>query len=298
MLDPRFGSPKTFGQILDHTFSLSKAKFKDFFLMMLIFLGPVYLLQAIIEMAMGVQFVREFSSMGGLFESFLYDYEDTAFTATDIATVIASMMSIFTAPLAFASILIAINHMRVGEEYQLSAVVKQAISRYGGLLGSTILFLIMVMTILFTTVFIVSIFTVTLSLANLITGILIGILLFIGLFIGAGLLFTRWGFYFSTVVFREGMPGFTRSWRLTKGRTWTLFGIYFVFMIIISTINFALGSTFGVLLGNSVLYSMIQNVVYLVTLTLFTVGYAVMFFDLKIRHDADDLKEMIDQYDE
>jgi hypothetical protein len=30
---------------------------------------------------------------------------------------------------------------------------------------------------------------------------------------------------------------------------------------------------------------------------IFSVGYAVMYLDLKVRHDADDLKEMIEDYD-
>ena len=48
-MDERFNRPKGFGEILDLTFSLSKNKFRDFFFISLIFMGPIYLIQALIS---------------------------------------------------------------------------------------------------------------------------------------------------------------------------------------------------------------------------------------------------------
>jgi hypothetical protein len=45
------------------------------------------------------------------------------------------------------------------------------------------------------------------------------------------------------------------------------------------------------------LLSIIVNIVTLLTSLFFYVGYGVIYLDLKTRHDADDLKEMIDDYD-
>ncbi|MFK4996927.1 hypothetical protein ACI2OX_03375 [Bacillus sp. N9] len=44
------------------------------------------------------------------------------------------------------------------------------------------------------------------------------------------------------------------------------------------------------------LLSIIINLATIFTTLILSVGFAVMYFDLKIRHDADDLKDMIDEY--
>ena len=41
---------------------------------------------------------------------------------------------------------------------------------------------------------------------------------------------------------------------------------------------------------------MIVSLASIFTTLIFSVGYAVMYLDLKVRHDADDLKEMIEDY--
>lgn len=74
-------------------------------------------------------------------------------------------------------------------------------------------------------------------------------------------------------------------------------GLYIVFYLIITSISFAVKSTFAVVLGNSVLLNIIVNLTSLLTTLFFSVGYAVMYLDLKLRHDADDLKELIENYD-
>jgi len=69
-----------------------------------------------------------------------------------------------------------------------------------------------------------------------------------------------------------------------------------VFSLIVSSISYAVEVSFGIFLGNSVLLSIISGVVSLFTTMIFSVGYAVMYLDAKTRHDADDLKEMIEDY--
>jgi len=54
--------------------------------------------------------------------------------------------------------------------------------------------------------------------------------------------------------------------------------------------------TLGIVLGNSVLLTLISNLVTLVTTMIFSVGYGVMYLDLKTRNDADDIKEMLEDY--
>ena len=54
--------------------------------------------------------------------------------------------------------------------------------------------------------------------------------------------------------------------------------------------------TLGIVLGNSVLLTLIANLVTLITTMIFYVGYGVMYLDLKTRHDGDDIKEMLEDY--
>ncbi|MFL6557077.1 MAG: hypothetical protein ACJ8MO_13260, partial [Bacillus sp. (in: firmicutes)] len=131
---------------------------------------------------------------------------------------------------------------------------------------------------------------------NPVLGILLGVVLFLGFALGIGLLLTRWSFYFGSVVLDKDSPGLGRSWRLSKKRTWVLMGLYIVFYFIISSISFGVQVTFGMVLGNSVLLTLISNLVTLVTTMIFSVGYGVMYLDLKTRHDADDIKEMLEDY--
>ncbi|GIN90934.1 hypothetical protein J22TS1_19850 [Siminovitchia terrae] len=297
-MDERFSRPKGFGQILDHTFSLSKRHFKDLFLIFLIFMGPIYLLQAIIELASGVSFFREVGVGETWYEQILTSFDDTEDVnlGADLGIALVGLISIFVAPVATAAVMFAVDHMRKGEEYTVGSVIKQAFSRYGPMLGSTILFGVIAFCLFVVPVIIITIAGVVGAIVLPVVGIILAILLFVGFFIGIGLLLTRWSFYFGSVVFEEETPGLSRSWKLTKGRTWVLFGLFIIFSLIVTMISTILEMTFGLVLGNSVLLSLIINAVSIFTTMIFSVGYAVMYFDLKIRHDADDLKEMIGEY--
>lgn len=59
-MESKIDTPKGFGQILDLTFSISRKKFSEFILIMLIFLGPIFVLQAVLELASGVGFFGRF----------------------------------------------------------------------------------------------------------------------------------------------------------------------------------------------------------------------------------------------
>lgn len=297
-MDEKFNRPKGFGQILDHTFSLSKKHFKDFFLILLIFFGPIYLLQALIQLASGVSFFREVGAGETWFEQVIMSFDDTEAVnlGADLGVALTGLILIFLAPVATAAVMFAIDHLRKGEEYTVGSVIKQAFSRYWPMLGSTILFCLIGFSLLVVPMIIVTIAGVIGAMVLPVVGVILAILLFVGFSVGAFLLLTRWSFYFGSVVFREETPGLSRSWKLTKGRTWVLFGLFIIFSLIITMISATLELTFGIFLGNSVLLTLIINVVGIITTLIFTVGYAVMYFDLKIRHDADDLKEMIGEY--
>ncbi|MEH7743684.1 hypothetical protein V7659_01310 [Neobacillus drentensis] len=301
-MENKFSTPKGFGEILDHTFQLTKNRFKDFFMILLIFMGPVYLVQAILQLSSGTSFFRELGSEGEWFEQVLTSFEesgtiDSSSLGADIGLIIIGILSAILAPVAEAAILFTINHIRRNEDYTVDSVIKKAFSRFWPIIGSSILFGLISLGIIILPVAIIA-FTgvVVATTVHPIGGILLGIVLFLGFAVLVGLLLTRWSFYFGSVVLDKVSPGLGRSWRLTKKRTWVLLGLYIVFYLIISCITFGVQMTFGIVLGNSVLLTLITNLVTLVTTMIFSVGYGVMYLDAKTRHDADDLKEMLEEF--
>ncbi|MEH7438972.1 hypothetical protein V7182_15980 [Neobacillus drentensis] len=300
-MDTKFNKPKGFGEILDHTFSISKSRFKDFFRILLLIMGPIYLLEAIVQLASGTSFFRAVGSGGAWYEQMLSSFEETgtldsSSLGADVGVILVGLISLILGPVAEAAILFAIDHVRRNEEYTVGSVIKQAFSRFWPMIGSSILFGLIVFAIILVPILIITLVVVIGVEIHPVISILGAILLFLGSAVGVGLLLTRWSFYFGSVVLDKESPGMARSWRLTKKRTWPLVGLYLVFYLIISSIGFAVQMTFGLFLGNSVLLSIISNIATLFTTLIFTVGYGVMYLDLKLRHDADDLKEMIDDY--
>ncbi|GHH99067.1 glycerophosphoryl diester phosphodiesterase membrane domain-containing protein [Neobacillus kokaensis] len=301
-MDSKFSKPKGFGEILDHTFSLSKSRFKDFFMVFLILLGPVYLVEAIIQLLSGTSFFREVGSGSTWYEQMLASFTETGTVdsssiGADVGLIFVGLFTVILGPVAEAAILLGINHIRKNEDFTVKSIIKEAFSRFWPMLGSTILFGLIIFGMVLVPIIIVALMGVIGAAAtNPAVGILIGVVLFLAFGVVIAYFVTRWSFYFGSVVLDRKSPGFGRSWRLTRGRTWVLIGLFIVFYLIITIISFAVEATLGIALGNSVLLSIISNIVVLITTMIFSVGYGVMYLDLKVRHDADDLKELIDDY--
>ncbi|CRK83196.1 hypothetical protein [Neobacillus massiliamazoniensis] len=305
-MDTKFTKPKSFGEILDHTFSLSKDRFKDFFLILLIFMGPVYLIEAIIQLLSGTSFFRAVGSGNGWFEQILSSFKETQTIdpnslATELKTLVGTIIVGFIGalffPVAKAAVLLVIQRVQKNEEYTIGLMIKQAFLRFFPILWSNILYYLIYFGLFVASIILVAFTGGIVSSKNLILGIVLAILLGLGCIVGMACLMTRWSFYFGSVVLDHQSPGFTRSWRLSRKRTWISIGLYLVFYLITICIDSAVQSTFALVLGNSVLLSIIVNIVTLLTSLFFYVGYGVIYLDLKTRHDADDLKEMIDDYD-
>ncbi|NMH70845.1 EscU/YscU/HrcU family type III secretion system export apparatus switch protein [Bacillus sp. RO3] len=305
-MNVQFSKPKGFGEILDHTFRLSKNRFKDFFLIFLILLGPVYVLQALIELAAGVSFFRTFGTgetwLERVISSFSGEFsvEDGSEMniAAELGTGLVGLISMILAPIAQAAILFALLHMRKNEEFTVKLVIKEAFSRFWPIIGSSLLFGLIVFGIVFVPIFIFGMLGIF-GAAFLEPGIgviVAGIVLILAFAVAVAYLLIRWSFYFGAAAVENNAPGLGRSWRLTKKRGWIILGLFIVLGLIIGIISAAFEFTFGLMLGNSVLYGMIVNVVTLFTSMLFAVAFGVIFFDLKTRHDAEDLNEMIDDY--
>ncbi len=99
MRDSKFNRPKSFGEILDHTFRLSKTHFKDFFMVMLLFMGPVYLLQALIELSSGVNFIRDMTVSENFSDIFMNLEDGSLETEIGAGDTVAGFLTIFLGPM-------------------------------------------------------------------------------------------------------------------------------------------------------------------------------------------------------
>ncbi|WP_409274931.1 hypothetical protein V1499_07040 [Neobacillus sp. SCS-31] len=302
-MDDRFSKPKSVGEILDHTFTLSRNHFKKFMTVLLSIMGPVYLIDALFQVGAGKPLFRDKSGEGDWFEQMMASFEgsgevDPSFmTAEFVGIGVTALLSLFLFPIAQAAILFAVNHVRKNEEYTVGSVFKLALSRYWAMLGSSILYFLMA--IAFITIPTIGIVAGGMigGLFNDATGIILTVIGSIGLFLVVVLLLTRFSFYFGSVVLDRKSPGLGRSWKLTKKRTWKLLGIYIVFSLITTIISASVEMAFTAFLGSSVLLSVIISLVSILTTMFFSVGYCVIYLDLKVRNEADDLKELLSEYE-
>ena len=298
-MENKLKKPKSFGEILDLTFNLSKNRFKDFFTILLILNGPVYLIEAIVQLLSGTSFIREVGTGNSWIEKIAAGFEGSANNTNisgDIGVIVVAFIGFFLFPVSEAAILLTIDHIRKNEEFTPVSVIKRGFSRFWPMLGSDIVFGLIAFSMVLVPIMVVALTGVFGSMISPFLGIPLAILFFLGFAVGVGYLLTRWSFYFGSVVIDKDAPGISRSWTLTKGRTWVLMALYLIFYVIISGINMAVQMTLGIFLGNSVLLSIISNITTLFTTLVFSVGYGVIYLDLKIRHDADDLKQMIEDY--
>ncbi|ART76541.1 hypothetical protein B4U37_11050 [Sutcliffiella horikoshii] len=301
-MNNNLNKPKGFGEILDQTFKISKYKFKDFFIILLLLVGPIYILQAIIELATGKSFFRQEGGGGAWYEEMMRNMELTeeaslsSNLAADIGTLFVSLLVLFTYPVAQAAILFGVNHIKHNREFTASTIVKQAFGRFFPLIGSSLLYVIIAFSILFGFILLGVLIPIIFFSIDIIAGVIVTIVLTISLFLIGAFLLTRWSFFFGSVVLDKNSPGLTRSWRLSKGRTFKLIGLYIIFFLITTSIGVAIEMSVSAFLGNSVLLGLIVGFSTLFTTLIMAVGYAVMYLDLKVRHDADDLRDLIDDY--
>ncbi|MFZ3579775.1 hypothetical protein ACOI1D_17795, partial [Virgibacillus sp. DJP39] len=145
-MNEQFSKPKGFGEILDHTFRLVKNRFSDFFMVLLILVGPIYLLQALTELLSGMSLFGGLGTGESWLDQFTTSFnqgaaipvEATNFGA-DIVFVLLGLPHLILLAFSQVAILFMINHIRKNETYTVGSVIKQAFSRFWPILGSSLL---------------------------------------------------------------------------------------------------------------------------------------------------------------
>lgn len=308
--------PMSIGQILDRTFSVYRKHFGKFFLLMLIFFAPLYLVQEMM--------ITDFTSLSVFPDSSVEPFSDEYFENLDSSAEfenvwVAILFLILLIPLTFlvsmpvstAAITFMVKAQMDGREVSMKESIKQAFSRFWPLAGSTVVygliaFGMLLGIILLTVLFIVIIAAIgsdsigELALdevisdpATVIIGGVLYIFILLLLMLIPGYFLLRWGFYLPTVAMEEGGIGLKKSWNLTKGNFWRIFGIYFVLMMMTSVFTAVFQMITLLALQNSIIGLLLQNLLTLLVYPLGFIAYAITFFDLQLRKEGADLQALL-----
>lgn len=298
-MNGKLNKPKKFGEMLDTAFQVCKSHFTEFFLIILIIVGPIYLLEAIVLSLTGTNFFSEVDSGESWAHRFASTFDEAAdANATQgLTDFLTGILSLILTPVAFASILFAVHRLKNNQTFTVGSVMKQAFAKFWPILGSSLLFGLIIFGMMVGAIFTVMVIGILSVIASPAAGVFMFILLLLAVGLVIAYFATRWGFYLGVTAFENGAPGIGRSWRLTRGHSWKTLGLFLVFVLIFVCVNYGIEALFLPLVGESVFYDVVLSVVHLLTNTIFAAGYAVIYFDIKLRHDGDDLKELIDEYD-
>ncbi|WP_017473777.1 hypothetical protein [Amphibacillus jilinensis] len=297
-MEKLFTRPKRFGEILDMTFKIIKEQFGKLFFLLLIFYSPIFVVQVCIKVFSGHGWIRDLAPGQTYVDQIInmVNTEDIVLTTAEIFEYVALLaLEMLIFPIATAGVVLIVKRMKDQQDVELKEIIKQPFKRFFPLIGSTLLLGVISFAIIFVPIFVLSFISLHILMANQAIGLLFLFLLLIAVLIAVCLLLVRWGFYLPIVLFDRAAPGLGRSFRLTRGRTWMVFGLLLTLTVISGFMTNMISIAF-IFLGDSVLNTILTNLMNIITTMIVSVGYAVIYFDLEIRHTASDLKEMIDDY--
>ncbi len=294
-------NPHSFGEILDLTFHFIKGNFAKLFLIMLIILGPFALiLNLSLLSGTGFSFIGQ--PLNFNFENFLTQQSNLALNNLGVSSLVIYFLALFlrivlASPIAAISLILATDYIKRNEDLNIKKIIKRAFSRYWPIMGGYSIFFLIVFGLYIALSIIAVIFvSITLTKLNIIIKIILGIII-LGAALSAFIYFlTRWSFFFVAIVFEKVSPGLSKSFKLTKGSFWRLLGLYFVISILTTTITLVLSFGLELLLGVSILSTLLNTLLSFISTIIFIVAYTLVYFDLRIRNEATDLKQMIHDY--
>ena len=267
-----------FGEILDVSFQTVKSNFSKMLMITLILLAPSSLYALI--------------SFGSL---------------NPLVTVIGAIINLIVYIFTMAAVMLIVSEVRQENEWDLGMILRMALARFWPLLGSTLCVGLLVAAVgfvyylLFGFVVGFSAFSLFNS-GNMFAGmgytggfvmIIIGFCLIIFFSV-------RFGFYFPAVTFGEPAPALSRSWRLTANYVWRLIGLFLVIYLIVMVamlIPLTIMAVFFESFIESLLLIILADWFFSAVCYMFvTATTAVIYFDLVIRNDAGDLRDLAAQY--
>ncbi len=314
-----FERPMGIGSILDRSFQIYRKHFTVTFLLMLLFFGPIYLLQNLVLFDLsGVSFLPE---SGETIADSLDRFAETSGSGDELriglllfSFLLMPIYLLAVFPSAVSSQLHLVRAAVEGASVSFKELLRSSFTRYWPMVGNTLLFGLILAGVYtaISTVLAIGMIIVGAVSFGIGAGIseigsdpfgssIVLVVLLIGAYglfivlVTAGIAFfaIRFGFYLPVVALEGARSSLGRSWRLTEGNFWRIFGIYFVLSVIYSV--FMLG-TYALLIAVfklSLLGQLIYIVLTLLITPIYIIPYAVTYFDLRVRNEGADLEQML-----
>jgi len=315
-------APMGVGKLLDRSFSLYRQHFGAFFLLALLLFGPLLLLQNLLLMDLtSMPFLYQETTQEEFLESLAERFTSSdAFLTESIALILVYVFLILPIttlvcyPQLIGSGLLMTKAAVEGQPVGLMPSLRQSFRRFWPMVGSTILYILIMIGIFFAfTLFCVLFFVlcavaIGVSFEGMFTGsddigsvfaillILAAYFVFlVGIMLVPGFFILRWGFYLPHVLLEDEGIGLGKSWRLTKGNFWRLFALYFVLMVIYSTLSGGMQIMLAGALGTSLVSSVLQILISCLLMPWMVIVYALAYLDLRVRKEGTDLQALLNQ---
>lgn len=315
-------APMGVGKLLDRSFSIYRQSFGAFFLLALMLFGPLLLLQDLLLMDVSsMPFLYQDTSGEDFWESVGQKFMSSDENMTENIVllllylfIVFPVITVAAYPQLMAASLIMTKATVEGETTGIKAALRQSFSRFWPLVGSTVLYMLVIMGIIFaffllcSLFFLLFIFSTGESLeaffsddsifnpvAVIILLLIAYFLIIIGVMLIPGFFMLRWGFYLPIVLWKGEGVGLSKSWNLTKGNYWRLFGLYFVVVILYSI--FSSGVQFILIgtLGASLISSVLQILLSCLLMPWMLIVYSLAYLDLNVRKEGTDLQAMLNR---
>lgn len=315
-----FTKPMGVGAILDRSFQLYRNHFTVIFLLMLLFFGPIYLLQNVLMYDMGgASFLPQHGDTAqDSFDYFLNGSgvdDDTAIGSVVFILLLMPLYMVAVFPAAIASQLHLVRAAADGSGVRFGELLRKSFSPYWRMVGNTFLYglLMFGIYILFTFAVIIAVSIVGMMIALLGVGLLqlgssygggiasvaLVIVLYLSMVFalaaGYGFFVVRFGFYLPVAALDDGRQTLRRSWRLTKGNFWRIFCVYFVVASIGTVLMIGIYALLIAVFKMSLLGQLIYIVCSLLIVPIYLIPYGVIYLDLRVRNEGADIERMLDR---
>ncbi|XID91571.1 hypothetical protein ACF3MZ_24150 [Paenibacillaceae bacterium WGS1546] len=281
--------PMGVGRMLDLSFQLYRKHFVKLMLIVLICFGPFYLVRAMVQ----GQSEQSLWDVDEIMNYSISDAEPLISQDNAVLFLLLAVLIVFIlTPVAAAAIVFLVHPALKGEEAPSALqLLRMSFKRYWGLLGSSILFGLILIGLII-------IFVIAFTILGVISAVIPGIggilffLLAVGAVFGFYYFVIRFMYFLPVVAYREESVGIGRSWELTRKSFWRLFGLFFVLMLLTYIFNVVASLLLSLVPMNGILSVLLQLFVNLLVAPMIFVAYAVSYTDLRIR-DGMGLEEMI-----
>lgn len=310
--------PVGIGELLDRSFQLYRKYFLKAFMIVLLFIGPIYLIQNLLFF--------DYSEVTDFNFSLTWD---AAFTGAELnpgnevtsgwqilfSLVVLPLYLIFVFPIALSANLHLVRAASQGEQPSIGELLKRSLSPFWKNSGYSVLYGLILIGIYFALVLAVLLTVFILMFVLSIIGmgmlqwtassqaldilmVVVLLLLYVALvaaIVTCFLFFViRLGFYLPVLALNKESGPFGKSWRLTKHSFWRIYATLIVLTAIYGVFSLGIYLLIFYLFEASLVGQLVSVLLSLLILPLYTITYGVVFHDLLFRSRGSDLEVRID----